>query len=203
VTVLQSDEAEWTRACASDDRAFGELFERHHGRVFRHALRLVVMPQEADEVMASAFLELWRRRADVRLVDGSVLPWLLATATQLSRNRLRGQVRYQRLLARLPREESEDAAVSALESLERVELRKRIHAALRKMSATDAALMTLTVVDGLTTAEAGAAVGLAPGAARMRLSRARGRLQALLTVSEPNVAPAPAPARRLVKGPTS
>lgn len=195
--MLQSDEAEWTRACAADDRAFGELFERHHGRVFRHALRLVVLPAEADEVMASAFLELWRKRSDVRLVDGSVLPWLLATTTHLSRNRVRGAIRYQRLLARLPRDEAVDAGVSALESLERLELRKRIGAALRRMSATDAALMTLTVVDGLTTAEAAAAVGLAPGAARMRLSRARGRLQSLLG------APEPAPTRRLVEGPAS
>ncbi len=201
--MLQSDEAEWSRACAADDRAFGELFERHHPRVFRHALRLVVLPAEADEVMASAFLELWRRRADVRLVDGSVLPWLLATATNLSRNRLRGAIRYQRLLASLPREEPEDAADSALESLERLELRKRIHAALRKMSATDAALMTLTVVDGLTAADAGAAVGLAPGAARMRLSRARGRLRALLSETEPTPTRASAPAGRLVEGPTS
>lgn len=195
--MLQSDEAEWSRACAADDRAFGELFERHHARVFRHALRLVMVPAEADEVMASAFLELWRRRSAVRLVDGSVLPWLLVTATHLSRNRVRGAIRYQRLLASLPREEAADAAVSALESLERIELRKRIHAALRRMSPTDAALMTLTVVDGLTTAEAGAAVGLAPGAARMRLSRARGRLRTLLASSDP------APTRRLVKGPAS
>jgi RNA polymerase sigma-70 factor (ECF subfamily) len=197
VTVLQSDEAEWSRACAADDHAFGELFERHHHRVFRHALRLVVVPSEADEVMASAFLELWRRRTAVHLVDGSVLPWLLATTTHLSRNRVRGAVRYQRLLARLPREEPGDAAVSALEALEREELRKRIHAALRRLSPTDAALLTLTVIDGLTTAEAGAAVGLAPGAARMRLSRARGHLRSLLGASEP------APNHRLVEGPTS
>ena len=196
--MLQSDEAEWSRAQASDDRAFGELFHRHHGRVFRHALRLVVVAAEADEVMASAFFELWRRRADVRLVDGSVLPWLLVTATQLSRNRIRGAVRYQRLLARLPREEAVDAARSATESLERQELRREIGAALRRMSATDAALVTLTVLDGLTTAEAGAAVGVSPGAARMRLSRARGRLRTLLEHSHE-----PAQQHRLVTGPAS
>ena len=41
--MLQSDEADWARASAADDRAFGNLFERHHPRVFRHALRLVVL----------------------------------------------------------------------------------------------------------------------------------------------------------------
>jgi RNA polymerase sigma-70 factor (ECF subfamily) len=198
VTVLQSDEADWARARAADDRAFGNLFERHHPRVFRHALRLVVLPAEADEVMASAFLELWRRRDDVRLVDGSVLPWLLVTATHLSRNRVRGMIRYQRVLAKLPRDEAEDAADTATDSLERLELRRQISAALRQVSAVDAALVTLTVLDGLSTAEAGAAVGLAPGAARMRLSRARGRLRALLDDSHE-----PASQPRLVKGPAS
>jgi RNA polymerase sigma factor (sigma-70 family) len=180
VAVLLNDEAEWARAVEADDRAFGELFQRHHARVFRHALRLVVVPAEADDVMAAAFLELWRRRSAVRLVDGSVLPWLLATATNLSRNRVRGMVRYGRLLARLPREDVEDAAESATESLERRELRRRIGTALRAVAPVDAALITLTVLEGLTAAEAGAAVGLAPGAARMRLSRVRGRLRLLL-----------------------
>ena len=196
--MLQSDETEWSSALAADDRAFGELFQRHHGRVFRHALRLVVLPAEADEVMASTFLELWRRRAAVRLVDGSVLPWLLVTATHLSRNRIRGMARYQRLLTALPREDPEDAVDTATDSLERTELRKQINAALRRVSPTDAALMTLTVIDGLTTAEAGAAVGLAPGAARMRLSRARGRLRVLLEDSY-----GPAPLRPVTEGSVS
>ncbi|RIX28483.1 sigma-70 family RNA polymerase sigma factor [Amnibacterium setariae] len=195
MTVLQSDEVEWSRALVADERAFGELFQRHHRRVFRHALRLVVLPADADEVMASAFFELWRRRADVHLVDGSVLPWLLATATLLSRNRVRGAIRYQRVLAQLPREEAEDAAETATDALERRELRREIGAALRRMSATDAALVTLTVIDGLTTAEAGAAVGLNPGAARMRLVRARTRLRVLLE----HDAPVPRASARLVK----
>ncbi|MGH2910056.1 MAG: hypothetical protein ACRDK8_12235 [Solirubrobacteraceae bacterium] len=52
---------------------------------------------------ASTFLELWRRRADVRLVDQSVLLWLLITATNLSRNAARGTRRYRQFLQRLPR----------------------------------------------------------------------------------------------------
>lgn len=196
--MLQSDEAEWARAVAADERAFGELFQRHHARVFRHALRLVVVPADADDVMAAAFLELWRRRSVVRLVDGSVLPWLLATATNLSRNRVRGTVRYGRLLARLPHEAAVDAEESATEALERRELRRRIGAALRRMSPVDASLVTLTVLGGLTTAEAGAAVGVSPGAARMRLSRARGRLRGLLDDLHD-----PAPDLRLAEGSAS
>lgn len=178
--MLESDAVEWRYAMLADEGAFGRLFDRHHHRVFRHALRLVAIPADADEVMASAFFELWRRRDSVHLVDDSVLPWLLATTTYLSRNRLRGAIRYQRTLARLPREVEEDAAETALDRLEQQELRRRIGQALRQVSAIDAALVTLTMLEGLTDAEAAAAVGITPGAARMRLHRVRGRLRAQL-----------------------
>ena len=183
--MLVSDVADWELARDADDRAFGRLFDRHSARVFRHSLRLVAVPAEADEVMASTFFELWRRRADVRLVDDSVLPWLLATATYLSRNRIRGRVRYQRVIGRLPREEAEDAAETALARLEQLEQRRRLAGALRNLSATDAALVALTVLDEMTAVQAAEVVGISPGAARMRLSRARGRLRELLVEREP------------------
>ncbi|WP_396133584.1 RNA polymerase sigma factor [Arthrobacter sp. 1088] len=41
---------------------------------------------DAEDATAAAFLELWRRREGVRLVDGSILPWLLVTTTNTARN---------------------------------------------------------------------------------------------------------------------
>jgi RNA polymerase sigma factor (sigma-70 family) len=183
------DSAEWARARGADDRALGVLFDRHSPRVFRHALRLVAVPADADEAMMSAFFELWRKRETVRLVDGSVLPWLLATTTFLCRNQTRTRRRYARVLAGLPRDEAVDAAETAEEHLQRLELRRELAAALRRLSDIDAALIALTTVEGLTAAQAASALGLSPGAARMRLSRARGRLRELLADS-PN-APQP------------
>jgi RNA polymerase sigma-70 factor (ECF subfamily) len=116
----------------------------------------------------------------VRLVDDSVLPWLLVTTTNLARNRSRRLIRYQQLLKRLPRDAPPDPAAVATDSIEQDEQRRRLHRALRRVSDVDAALITLTALDGLTTAEAAAAVGINPGAARMRLTRARGRLRTFL-----------------------
>ena len=62
---------------------FRELFDLHRDRVFRHAWGLAGNRQDAEDVIASAFLSLWRLRQRVRLVDGSVLPWLLATTTNI------------------------------------------------------------------------------------------------------------------------
>ena len=78
---MSDDRDLWARACAGDGGAFGVLFDRHHGRVRRHAARLVEDATDVDDVAAAAFLELWRRRRQVRIVDDSVLPWLLAPET--------------------------------------------------------------------------------------------------------------------------
>jgi RNA polymerase sigma-70 factor (ECF subfamily) len=78
------DSGLWSRGVDGNGSAFGELFDIHHDRVFRHAYRLVENRHDAEDVTATAFLELWRRRADVRLVDGSVLPWLLGDCPEFS-----------------------------------------------------------------------------------------------------------------------
>lgn len=71
----ESDEVtEWADARAGSSVAFAAVYDRHRERVYRLALRLSENRHDAEDVTASAFLELWRRRTDVRLVGGSVLP---------------------------------------------------------------------------------------------------------------------------------
>lgn len=55
--------------------------------------------------MATAFLELWRRRDTVRVIEGPVLPWLLVTTTNAARNSGRESLRYRKLLSSLQRSE--------------------------------------------------------------------------------------------------
>ena len=174
---------DWTAACAGDGEAFGRVFDAHRNAVFRHALRLVDSVADAEDVTAAAFLELWRRRADVRLVGGSPLPWLLVTTTNVARNLRRATLRYRRLLASLPR------AQHALDPADYVDVvSPDLAAALRLLSTPDLRLVTLVVVEGLPIADAAAVLGITPGAAKVRLHRARGRLRTHLT--PPTVVPA-------------
>ncbi len=171
------DTTAWHAACAGDGAAFGLLFDRHHARVRRHAARLVVAAADVDDVAASAFLELWRRRASVRLVRGSVLPWLLVTTTNLARNAARSTRRYEAFLSRLPR--PDDARDVADDVLDR-QADPRLVASLRGLSATDRRLVALVGLDGLALADAAEAVGVSVPAAKSRLHRARARLRAAL-----------------------
>src|SRR6187402_2563291 len=102
VNMPQADSVDWALAIAGEGEAFGRIFDRHQARVLRHSVRLVANRADADDVMALTFLEAWRNRARMRLVDGSVLPWLLVTATNVANNTNRGARRYRALLERLP-----------------------------------------------------------------------------------------------------
>ncbi|WP_309128373.1 RNA polymerase sigma factor [Microbacterium sp.] len=167
----------WERALAGSGEAFAELFRGHRHAVFRRAAALVERTQDAEDATAVAFFELWRKRRSVTLVDGTVLPWLLVTVANTARNQRRGGVRYRRLLAALPHADHRDAEQEALAAAEADILGVRLRDALAELDPKDAALLTLTALDGLTIVDAAAVVGLKPGAARTRLMRARRRLQ--------------------------
>jgi len=166
--VTTTDEADiWARALAKDPLAYADLFDRHSPRVYRRALGMLANVHDAEDVTAAAFFELWRKHRAVRLVGGSVLPWLLVTVVNLSRNHLRGVARYRATINAIPRVEP------SIDPAEVVETRLDGASALAGLSRVDAALLILTAVEGLTIAEAATALGLRPGAARMRLSRLR------------------------------
>lgn len=177
----------WRESLRGDGDAFGVLFDLHQPRVYRHACRLVESVHDAEDITGAAFLELWRRRESVRLVDGSVLPWLLVTTSNVARNARRSLRRYRNFLDRLPRGAFEpDAAELAFgEGWDGVN--PDLRDALRALSAQDLALISLVVLEDLPLGQAGAALGLTPSAAKSRLHRARQRLRAEL----PSHSPAP------------
>jgi RNA polymerase sigma factor (sigma-70 family) len=181
---VTSDAQLWSRSLSGDGAAFGEIFDLHHARVFRHAYRLVEDRRDAEDVTAIAFLELWRRRADVRLVNDSVLPWLLVTTSNSARNVRRSVARYRRLLATLPRmADTSDAETAYFASHPLEQIDRRLTAALRSLTTADLRLVSLVALEGFTIAEAGSVLGLSSSAAKTRLHRARVRLRTNLEES--------------------
>lgn len=175
----ESDQSDWSQAQQGIGEAFGRVFDRHRDRVFRHVLRLVPVPADADDAVAITFLEAWRRRDDARLVDGSLLPWLLVTATKVTQNLSRSARRHRALLARLP---VDDHAHDHAELVDD----GPASAALRELPLADRHVITLCVLEGLTDRETAIVLDLPVGTVKSRLSRAKRRLAARL---EPHSAP--------------
>jgi RNA polymerase sigma-70 factor (ECF subfamily) len=170
----------WARSLSGDAEAFAAIFDRHRDRVFRQAARLVEARDEAEDIAAAAFLELWRRRQDVRLVSGSVLPWLLVTTSNLARNAVRARRRYRTFLARLPRQEpAPDAATIAMDGTV-LGIQPELRAALRSLPEQDLHLLSLVAFEDLSLADAAAVLNITPSAAKSRLHRVRERMRAQL-----------------------
>lgn len=179
----------WARAISGDSRAFASIFDRHRDRVFWHLRRAIDDPTHAEDLTATVFLELWRRRTSARIVDESLLPWLLVTASNTARNANRSTRRYRRFLARLPPPDiTPDFQGDIDRSIDATAEIARLRASLTALSALDRQLIELTALDGLTLSEASGALGISYGAAKTRLSRARSRLNAL-RLDEPGVSP--------------
>jgi DNA-directed RNA polymerase specialized sigma24 family protein len=131
-------------------------------------------------------LELWRLRGKVRLVEGSVLPWLLVTTTNVARNSGRAAFRYRRLLNSLPR----GADVPSLsDEYLRDEMDEDAARALGTLNALDLQLVSLIVFEEYTISAAAAVLNLTPAAAKSRMHRARQRMKKAIT-GEPRTIPA-------------
>ena len=193
---INSDDAElWSRSLEGDGDAFGQLFDRHSDRVFRHAHRLCPNRHDSEDVVATAFLELWRRREKVRLVERSILPWLLVTTTNVARNLRRSAFRYRNLLDNLPRpDDARDSLEEVLHHHPADGFDYELVKAMRSLGAMDRQLVTLVVLEGYTLSAAATVLDITPSAAKTRMHRARVRLAGALG------RPTPAPAHEIPEG---
>ncbi|MFJ3490832.1 RNA polymerase sigma factor [Leifsonia aquatica] len=178
---LLDEHAVLDRIHDGDADAFGALFDLHHDRVFRQALRLTSSVHDAEDVTAVVFLEAWRRRDAMRVVNGSVIGWLLVTANNVHRNQLRSSRRYREALGNLPApENSPDHSGVVDDRLDTDARRASVRAALARLPKRDQDIITLCVFEELSTSDAAEALGVAPGTVKSRLSRAKARLAELL-----------------------
>lgn len=172
------DEAEaWSSARGGDGPAFASLYDRHRDRVFGHALRLLGQRHDAEDVTAIVFLEAWRKREAVRVVDSSIIPWLLVTTTYAVRNHSRSVRRYRSALTKLPVPgPQDDHAAQVDDAIDGSARDRQVREVFGKLSRQDQDVITLCILEELTTAQAAETLGVPEGTVKSRLSRARKRL---------------------------
>jgi RNA polymerase sigma factor (sigma-70 family) len=160
------------------------VFDRHVDAVYSHCLRRCASWSEAEDLTSMAFLEAWRIRARVRFVEGSAKPWLLLVATNVARNEARARRRYEHAVSRLPRAESEpDIADEAIRDVDAEQAAQRLTTAMSKLRKSEQDVIALCDLGELSYAEAAGVLKIPVGTVRSRLSRARQRLQKLLSAS--------------------
>jgi RNA polymerase sigma factor (sigma-70 family) len=180
--IARADDGElWRRAGQGEAECFGVLFDRHAAAVRAFCARRTGSIDAADDLVSIVFLEAWRRRADVELIDSNALPWLYGIARRTMQHRWRTARRHRRVLERLPPAPVvPDHADEVAGRLDDEQHLARLAAAVERLKPPDRDVLVLCVWQDLTYAEAAVALGVPVGTVRSRLSRARSRLGAAL-----------------------
>ncbi len=163
------------RAARGDDAAFDELWSRHaHWLLLRLRRRA---PDDAADLLQETFLAAWRNADSFRGADAGGWLWRIASRRLVDASR-RAAVRDPR---RLPHPSQPTTTSSAEDTALVGVLDADLAAALGRLSPELRAALRMTVVDGLSTREAAAVLGVAEGTVKSRTSRARALLRDHLT----------------------
>ena len=159
---------------------FEDAFREHFVVVYRFIARRVGTAL-AEDLAAEAFATAYRRRDSYEPSRGSLRSWLYGIAANIVRGHWRAEQHLLELDARLAAAGPEPSGTDAAD--ERViaaSLAPRIAGALAALNADQRDVLLLHAWADLSHEEIAAALGIAPGTARSRLSRARAALRAQL-----------------------
>lgn len=167
------------RAQGGDADAYGDLVARHRPAALRVATVVLGSADGADDVVQQATERAWR---SFESFDGArpFRPWFLRIVANSARNDRRARGRRARLEVRAAHagmaQESvtpEEAAVSDVD-------RQRVVAALNQLDSDDRLVIALRWFEQLTESEMVETLEVPAGTVKSRLSRAMGRLRAVL-----------------------
>ena len=158
-----------------DSSALRVLYERHAPWLILRLSRRCGDPGVVDEAVQDTFLAIWRRPQAYQ-GTGSVPAWIWGIGVR----RLIDQLRRHKVpalpLSEAPEARSASAEDQALDSVAHGDLA----GALNRLSPELRAVVQATVIDGLTTREAGRLLGIPAGTVKTRMMRAKPRLREAL-----------------------
>jgi RNA polymerase sigma factor (sigma-70 family) len=174
-----SDEALLARA-HRDPPAFEEFYRRHVDAVVRFAARRSGDPEAVVDLVAAVWLEVVASldRFDPR--RGKALPWILGIAANLWASERRRRAREREALRRLAgrRALDEDDYARLEREIDAARAAPTLHREIGDLPPAERVTAELVLIEGLTPAQVGDALGIPSSAVRMRLTRARRRLRA-------------------------
>lgn len=158
------------------------IYREYSGQIHTYAYHLLGNPEDADDITQEVFIRAHARLNQLR-EQTSMRSWLYRIATNLCMDHLRRRARVKRIFGlesplgggatdedAPPREIAQPLAAAEIDS---VAERDHISLALKRMPDKYAVCLLLHSLQGLSYREIADVVGISPGAAAVRLSRAR------------------------------
>jgi RNA polymerase sigma-70 factor (ECF subfamily) len=175
----RSDEALVSAIGQGDQHAMTLLYDRHHSRVYRFALRLTRDSTLAEDIVSDVFLDVWRH-ADGFRAKAQVSTWLLGIARHKSFSAIK----------RRSNEHPDGQPIEMTDPADDPELvvhkkdrSKLIQRCLWQLSAVHREVIDLVYYHDKSIAEVAEIVGAPAGTVKTRMFHARQRLGALLVTA--------------------
>lgn len=149
----------------------GELFERHHVRLFNFLLRLTGNRAVAEDLVQEAFMRALHYRHTYR-GGGSFVPWMYQVARNVSADHFRRHARELPLDEPEEGEELREEAPAALERLERSESVALLRRALMELPVDKREVLVLARFEMLPYKEIARLLDTTVGAIKVRVHRA-------------------------------
>jgi len=162
----------------------GELFTAYHDRIRRYISGMVRDPAEAEDLTQETFLRAHCRQETLR-DPNAARGWLYRIATHVCLDRLRTRVRQPSLDSAQEPEHGRAMALEtppAHERLERAETSACVQRCLDYLPDSYRAVILLFEAHGLTAPEIAELLGVSVGTVKIRLHRARRRLQEVMEI---------------------
>jgi len=162
------------RVAKGDQRAFGVLVNRHLGRTVRMAARILGNAAEAEDVAQDAFTRVWKQAPKWRDDGAALTTWLHRVVVNLCIDRQRKKAPIA-VGDALP--DTADEAPRADRQMESGETAAEVQRAIAGLPDNQRVALTLCFFEGLSNAEAAAAMGIGVKAVESLLVRARKKLR--------------------------
>jgi RNA polymerase sigma-70 factor, ECF subfamily len=172
---------------AGDERALGELYDRHGSTVYAVARAIVGERADTEEVVVDAFGQAWRTAGQFDPARGSVTAWLATITRTRALDLVRARGRRSKVLTRAAQESEAGfaAPVAANDApdrdVERQETRQLVTRSLRELPDAQRRVIELAYFGGLSHSEIAAELQEPLGTVKTRLRAGMEKLREALS----------------------
>jgi RNA polymerase sigma-70 factor (ECF subfamily) len=165
------------RLAAGDRDAISELYDRHAGRVYALAHRILRNGTDAEDVVQEVFSQAWRTAPSYRAERGSVAAWLLVMARSRAIDRVRSRRLSEHALDESDYRGLASGAPPVTEDLIAHERADHVRSALTRLPDDQRRALELAYFEGLSHSEIAAKLRTPLGTVKTRIRAALATLR--------------------------
>jgi RNA polymerase sigma-70 factor, ECF subfamily len=164
-----------------DTNALGIIYSRYGAIVYRLALRMLQLPNEAEDLTQEVFVALWKGIEKYDANRGTLSTYLMTITRSRSLNRIQQRKSQQNLQQKYARVTTEEQISTAMEFATNTELTSRVNTALSNISADRRKILELAYYGGKSQSEIASLLAIPLGTVKTRSRQGLLELRQLLS----------------------